>query len=148
MLDGFLRARTGGECKILRTKNGKPYINAPLFFSLAHSGRRAVIAVCDKPVGVDLELYKKKSRYAVSSRFSLRERGEIKSERDFLKHWTVREAFVKAIGGTLFSYLKGLEFFGGDLYLDGRKQDVKIRFYYFSFGVAALCCGDLEIIVP
>ena len=36
---------------LARTENGKPYIDGnPLYFSLSHSGKHGVIAVCDKPV--------------------------------------------------------------------------------------------------
>lgn len=148
ILAEVLKDRTGTEYEILRTENGKPYINAPLCFSLSHSGKRAVVALCNKPVGVDLELYKKRVRASVISRFSDRERAEIKNERDFLIHWTAREAYVKAVGGALYSHLKSLEFYGGDLYFDGQKQAVKLYHYYFSFGVATLCCTDAEMILP
>lgn len=126
--------------EILRTKNGKPYFkDNPLFFSLTHSGRHALVVFCDKPVGVDLETFKKRTYGHIISRFSERERAEICDERSFLSHWTVREAFIKMKGGTIAEYLKRLEYHDGKLYLDDAAQDCRITMHVFDFGIAAVC---------
>ena len=126
--------------EILCTKNGKPYISGnPVYFSLSHSGQKAVFAVCDKPVGIDIEIYKARDRKSVISRFTEREQTEITNERDFLKHWTAREAYIKLYGLTLAETLKRIEFFGGILHVDGQPQSVKIRHYDFGYGIAAIC---------
>ena len=129
--------------KILRTENGKPYIEGnPLFFSLSHSANWAVIAICDKPVGVDFEVFNGKVHPAVCSRFSQREQEEINCEKDFLLHWTAREAFIKMKGATLSEYFKKLEFYGGEIYFDGERQNLKIDLNEYPFGVCAVCCDN------
>lgn len=126
--------------EILRTENGKPYFKGdPLFFSLSHSGGKAVYALSDRAVGVDLELFKEREHSAVLGRFSEREQAEICGERDFLIHWTVREAFIKMKGETVATYLSRLEYFGGSIYLDGEAQDAEITLYEKDYGVAAVC---------
>lgn len=138
-LEKILTERTG-KCEIAKTPAGKPYaVYGGVEFSLSHSGEKAIIALSDKPVGVDLELLKGRIRESVLSRFSQRERAEIECERDFLFHWTAREAYIKLIGGALFNYIKRLEFFCGGLYLDGNKLDVNITRHIFGNGVAAVC---------
>lgn len=138
-LDEIVFKILGEKREVLRTENGKPYIDGnPLFFSLSHSGSRGVIAVADTPVGVDLELYKKRERTAVLSRFCDEERAEILSEKDFLAHWTVREAFVKKQGETLAKTLKSMAYVGGKLFFDGKPLSVKIDIHSFDAGVVAV----------
>lgn len=125
---------------ILRTENGKPYIeNDPVFFSLSHSGEKGLIAISDRPVGVDLEVEKSRSLLHVLSRFSERERAEISSDRDFLLHWTAREAFIKMKGATLAQCFGKLEYFGGKIYICGEEQNCKIAAHILSYGVASVC---------
>lgn len=129
--------------EILRTENGKPYVAGnPIYFSLTHSGNRSMIALGDKPIGVDLELYGPREFPHILSRFSERERAEISDGRLFLLHWTAREAFVKMKGATLAEMLNKLEFFGGELFCCGAKQRCRLQFYRFDFGVAALCTEE------
>lgn len=126
--------------EILHTENGKPYIKGnPVYFSVSHSKDKAVIAISRSPVGADLETYTKRERKSVVSRWSLREQAEILSEKDFLKHWTAREAYVKLYGFTIAENWKRIEYFGGKIILDGQTEKVKLRFYDFHFGVAAVC---------
>lgn len=142
-LNGILSNKLAQPFEILKTENGKPYVAGnPLHFSLSHSGDRGIVAISDKPIGVDIEIFKGKLRKSVLERFSAREQAEIANERDFLIHWTAREAYVKLYGRTIAKMLNRVEFFGGKLYLDGQLQSVKIRHYYFSFGVAAVCTEE------
>lgn len=142
-LNGILSNKLAQPFEILKTENGKPYLEGiPLHFSLSHSADRGLITISDKPIGVDIEIFKDKLRKSVIERFSAREQSEIANERDFLIHWTAREAYVKLYGLTIAKMLNRVEFFGGKLYLNGQLQSVKIRHYYFSFGVAAVCTEE------
>ena len=87
-------------------------------------------------------MFKEKNRQSILKSFTERERGEIAGERDFLIHWTAREAFVKLYGLSVFAALKKLEFYGGKLYLEGKVQPVKIKTYAFPFGVASVCTEE------
>lgn len=116
------------DSKILRTENGKPYFkDCPLLFSVSHSQDLALIAVCESRVGVDMELIRKRDFDAVLKRFSEREQEEIGGDTlKFLRNWTVKEAFIKMLGGTLAEDLKRLEYVGGELFLDGIKTDCEL----------------------
>lgn len=117
----------------------------PFFFNLSHSKDKAVIAISEHEVGVDLEVFSGKVRKAVLSRFSEREQSEIKTEADFLMHWTAREAFIKLKGKTLAEYFSRMEFYGGYIYISGKKQNHKPVFYQLDGGIIAVC-GIGEII--
>lgn len=132
--------------KILKTPLGKPYIGGnPLFISLTHSGRHAAIATDTVPVGVDSECLRGRSHESVLKRFSERERAEISSERDFLIHWTAREAYIKMRGETLASTLKRIEFFGGKIYLDGNGQPCSVRHFFLDGGRVLGVCTQEEL---
>lgn len=142
-LNDLLEERLSAPFEILKTENGKPYIGGnPLYFSLSHSGTRGIIAISDKPIGVDLEVYSESMRLSVFERFSECEQAEIADGRDFLKHWTAREAYVKTYGLTIAETWKRIEFLDGKLYFDGIRQNVIIRTYDFGFGVGAVCFED------
>lgn len=73
-------------------------------FNLSHSGSYAVLAVSDRPVGIDVECLKK-NRLTVAERFFCEKEYEdiLKAEegkRDsrFLEYWTMKEAYVKRTG--------------------------------------------------
>lgn len=145
-LEEILFKLTGAAPEILRTENGKPYIEGnPLFFSISHSGAHGIIAISDKPVGVDLEIFKGKDRLSFISRFCEEEQLEITSEKDFLFHWTVREAFVKMRGSTLASDLKNTAYYGGNLYFEGNLQDCILQKHVFPFGVVTVCIAKEKV---
>ncbi len=143
-LERRLFERLGYRAKILKTQNGKPYVEGtPLCISLAHSGDRGVFIISKSPVGIDLELYGRGVPKGVFNSFSERERGEITCEDGFLAHWTAREAFIKLNGYNLWESVKHIEFFGGKLYYFGQQADVELSFERFKFGVACVCRGKL-----
>lgn len=142
-LDRLLNNRLNGRYEILKMPSGKPYIGGnPLYFSLSHSSDKGIFAIYEKPCGVDLELLNGRLHENILNRFSEREQEEILCERDFLKHWTAREAYVKLYGLSILKLFKRLEFYGGKIYLDSLPQNVKFSFYSFDFGVAAVCTEE------
>ncbi len=128
--------------RILKTENGKPYLEGdPLFFSISHSADRGVFAISDRPVGIDLETVRERKFSSVLKKFTDREKGEIKGTEDFLKHWVVREAYIKMKGLTLAEKLSDCEYYGGVLYDCGRA--VGCTFTHGSDGNAVWCiCVD------
>ena len=122
----LIARKLGKPFGIKRTENGKPYIDGnPLYFSLSHSCGHAVIALCDKPVGVDVEQDDSLRNFTTSMRrFTERERAWIGDALSFFfLNWVAKEAYIKMVGGTLAHYLKRLEFYDYKLYLDGREVD-------------------------
>lgn len=127
----------------VRSPAGKPYIpGAPVHFNLSHSGNLKILAVSAEETGVDCESLDGKIRPAVLSRFTERERGEIRSDRDFLFHWTAREAYVKYRGSTLAELWRKTEFYRGRIFVGGiRAPETPALFEWKGFAVC-LCPGD------
>lgn len=76
-------------------------------FNLSHSGKYAVLAVSDRPVGIDVERLKS-DRAAVAQRFFCKEEYEdiletegLERDGRFLQYWTMKEAYVKRTGNGL-----------------------------------------------
>lgn len=98
-----------GEVPIQTTPLGKPelppHAGGPAF-SLSHTGDLALVAVAARPaIGVDIELADRRTSSQVMRRaLSQDEWDTVKAipreARDevFLRHWTVKEAYVKALG--------------------------------------------------
>ncbi len=144
-LNGILCAMLGKPYEIKTAATGKPYIEGdPLFFSLSHSGGRAVIAISDKPVGVDAEALSERKHESILKRFSLAERAEITSLREFLAHWVVREAYAKFCGDGIFKKFKLLEYVGGELNDGGKAVPCIITVNEKDGLVYALCTAASE----
>lgn len=72
-------------------KNGKPYVkDNPFYFSLSHSGKYAVCAISNTPVGVDIE-FDKPLPIRIRKRFA-----------DNVLEWTEKEAKGKVTGNGFF----------------------------------------------
>ena len=137
-LHKLLARECDGQVKIERKEGGKPFCSGA-HFNISHSGGRCVIAISGGEVGVDMEVLCGRNCSAVLHSFSPRERAEIKDERDFLVHWTAREAYAKFLGEGIWKYAKRLEFFGGTLYLDGAPVEQKTEFCHLQNAVVAVC---------
>jgi len=78
--------------EILRTENGKPYINGGPYFSVTHTKNRLYIAFSNEEIGLDAESLLRAPYYeTIVQKFSKDEQAEIRSTEDFLKHWVVKE---------------------------------------------------------
>ena len=121
-----LKSLLPADSEIKRTENGKPYTDGACF-SITHTGDTALIAISDCPIGIDAEILQKRKFSSVLKNFSSREQSEIgENNIEFLKHWVVKEAYIKLIGGTLAHDLKRLEYHGGQLYYNGIKANCNI----------------------
>lgn len=141
LAERLLSEELGYRAEILRTPEGKPYVEGNgIYFSLSHSGKKGVIAFNESPVGVDLEYFGERDYPAVLSRYTERERQEIITAEDFVRHWTAKEAFIKMHGYTLASSFKLIEYFGGNIYFKGEKQPCEITHYKLGkTGILAIC---------
>ena len=84
-------------------KNGKPELDF-CHFNISHSGKYAVCAVSDVPVGIDIEEmtdFKRRERYMLFSKEESDYVNEAESTERFYTLWTMKEAYIKAVGGTL-----------------------------------------------
>jgi len=99
---------------IKRTENGKPYIDAPVYFSYSHS-RRAYLFGLSKQgeIGLDIECAENPRDFLTLSKryFHKDEYQQMKAlpEQDrghfFYRLWTRKEAWCKLFGGVLWYYL-------------------------------------------
>lgn len=114
---------------LLYNEQGKPYLkDNPLFFSVSHSQDVIAVAVCDVPVGLDVEYIKKTKQYlAIRNRLSPTEQAEITDMPIFLEHWTVKESYIKYQGESLASTYTKLEYTDRTLRLNGIPLDVNLR---------------------
>jgi len=109
-----LAGLTGGhaaELELTTGAFGKPELpGSGLFFNLAHAEGRALLAVTEAGrIGVDLErLHPVADRDLVAERFfaaaevdALRRAAPALRDSTFLRCWTRKEAYVKAVGGGL-----------------------------------------------
>ena len=96
------------DLTVSRTDNSKPYFkSSALQFSLSHSGRLSVAALCERPVGIDVELLdKSRNNEKLIGRFFSEEEKEIlyssaDSSLSFYSIWTKKEALTKISGDGL-----------------------------------------------
>ncbi|MDE6690924.1 MAG: 4'-phosphopantetheinyl transferase superfamily protein [Clostridia bacterium] len=92
----------------VRIENGlweKPRLISPqgVYFNLSHSGEWTVAAVSDNEIGVDIQQVKPVDMRLATRFFAEDERRQIESAGDgatelFYRLWTVKEAYLKALG--------------------------------------------------
>lgn len=111
VLSSYLPGTSARELRFVSGANGRPALAPPfdasgLDFNLAHTRGLAVLAVArGGPVGIDVELYDKKVPLQVARRyFSAVEADALEAlprdaqPRRFLRLWTLKEAYLKAVG--------------------------------------------------
>ena len=87
-----------GIPKIGRAENGKPYFpeRPDIHFSLSHTKTHVLVAVSDKPVGVDVETVRPVRRGVPERVCSPDEQRQF----DFFELWVLKESFLKVTGNT------------------------------------------------
>ncbi len=92
--------------------NGKPYINGDYSISISHSKGVVAYGICDKPIGIDIEVLRDidADRLARSRFFSLREKNWVHGNVvRFLYLWTFKEAVAKTIDVSLTKVLQEVD---------------------------------------
>jgi 4'-phosphopantetheinyl transferase len=130
----LLEAALGREAlfRIRRYENGKPYIDGGPCFSVSHSGRWAVLAVCRENIGFDIEFAGTERDTALIARHAFQPE-EIEAAGCnagmFYRIWTAKEAYLKMMGCyplSMSGFCVQLE--GGTGRIKGR-TDTEIRFF-------------------
>jgi 4'-phosphopantetheinyl transferase len=103
------------EVEISIGLQGKPQV-AGLEFNLSHSGDLVVYAMSDRPVGIDIERIRSMELSSIIQRFfapsefaAWQKLPQIEQEIAFFRTWTVKEAYLKAIGTGLHTPLSEVE---------------------------------------
>lgn len=128
------------EMQYLENENGKPFFaNAQdIYFSISHSKDKLMVCFSDSEIGCDIEKISKANLDVAERFFNLNEyteliREENENERDelFCRLWTLKESFMKTVGGGLSIPMNSFEI----LYENDNvavKQSLNGRNYYFE----------------
>jgi 4'-phosphopantetheinyl transferase len=94
---------------------GKPQV-AGLEFNLSHSGDLVIYAVSDRPVGIDIERVRSMDLTGIIERFfapaefvAWQKLSPADQEAAFFRAWTIKEAYLKAVGTGLHTPLAEVE---------------------------------------
>ena len=109
--------------RFYQSKHGKPYCDAPVFFSLTHTKRLIFLCVSRAETGIDAEESSRRGNFDfIKKKLSACERALADfSSAEFLKLWTRREATTKYLDIPVFSSFSRLTFekaAGGDMRAD------------------------------
>ncbi|MGN1053564.1 MAG: 4'-phosphopantetheinyl transferase family protein [Candidatus Scatosoma sp.] len=100
------------DVRFFTSRHGKPYCDAPFYFSLSHTTRLIFLCVARGEAGVDAEETRRGGNFlSVKKRLSPCERAVADtSQAEFLKTWTRREATTKYLDLPVFSSFSRLVF--------------------------------------
>lgn len=129
------------EIIFAKGEHGKPYVlNLPAHFNISHSGSYAVLAVSDRPIGVDIETVRDFSAILAKRCFTEEElhylagtgpsRKKAVMQRCFYELWTAKEAYLKYTGTGISGGMQSLTLTceGDKLY--PAQKDVRLFFDY------------------
>ncbi len=115
------------EIILSKGPHGKPYFeNLPDFhFNISHSGNIQLIAISNRPIGVDVQRLKSVN-LNVAKRFCEDEYGyitECDSDYRLIEIWTKKEAYLKYLGDGLHKGLNSFSVFKTDTPIKTFKKD-------------------------
>ena len=91
--------------KILKSKNGKPYLeNSNIFYNISHKNKMVGLIISNSEVGLDIEYIDTESikrKSTLKYFFTEKERESITTNEDLLTLWTKKESYIKLNGGML-----------------------------------------------
>lgn len=91
--------------KILKTKNGKPYLeNSNIFYNISHKNKMVGLIISNSEVGLDIEYIDTeniKRKSTLKYFFTEKERESITNNEELLTLWTKKESYIKLNGGML-----------------------------------------------
>lgn len=91
--------------KILKSKNGKPYLeNSNIFYNISHKNKMVGLIISDSEVGLDIEYIDTeniKRESTLKYFFTEKERESITNNEELLTLWTKKESYIKLNGGML-----------------------------------------------
>ena len=99
----------GKKVHTAKTPEGVPYlVDDDHYISLSHKDHHLVVAVSDRPVGIDIErLVDKESYYRIADNY-FAEKVKHGDVEDFFRSWTRREAYGKMLGVGLNQRIMGM----------------------------------------
>ena len=98
--------------EIILSKNGKPMFKdiPDLYYSLSHSGERAMCVISDTPVGCDVQIHEKSEPRNDKVLKSIVDKYFAEDEKDlpFYDVWALKESYMKATGTGLIDDMKSV----------------------------------------
>ncbi len=130
LLESVLKQKGVDPSRVTVSRAGKPELPGnPFYFSLSHKNAAAVLAVSNRPVGVDIEFSQPKdySESMIRRFYFPAEKEALSAVRDpdrrirlFFRMWTVKEAYGKYCGTGIKDALK----------MDSVNPFSSVRFFY------------------
>lgn len=112
--------------KILKSKNGKPYLeNSNIFYNISHKNKMVGLIISDSEVGLDIEYVDTeniKRKSTLKYFFTEKERESITNNEELLTLWTKKESYIKLNGGMLRDAI-GLDINNTNVIFDTFKLD-------------------------
>jgi 4'-phosphopantetheinyl transferase len=123
------------------TQLERPYFDDLIDFNISHSGEYIICAMSStNKIGIDVEELQNISLDDFEDNFSAREWKNILTAENiihsFFKHWTRKEAFLKAIGMGLNVSLKNVDITDNEITWDNKKwflHEIKLDNDYVSY---------------
>lgn len=150
--EGMIRFALGEEMnippekiEILKTENGKPFVNGNIFFNISHSKGFVTAVTADSPVGVDIENirepnYKTIKRFCTDDEeeYILSASDEAEKIKRYFTVWTLKEAYFKCTGEGILKGLKTAAFKGSVNAVSKKEYDFG-TFYCLSDFIISYC---------
>jgi len=139
------------EIDIALTPNHKPFLKGQdIYFNISHSEKLVACIIADFPVGIDVEFLNEKINYMdFRSQMTLGELDEIHHANNkikcLLKHWTRKEAIIKANGRGLQIPLQSFEFVNNECLIEDKKFYVKEIFIHENY-TCHIASADINIL--
>lgn len=138
------------KIEIKKGAHGKPYVlNLPAHFNISHSGDYTVVAIGDRPIGIDIEIIKDFSAILAKKLFNEDElkyisgtsttRKKFLMQKSFFEIWTAKEAYLKYSGGGISEGINSLSFkLNGNTLMPNRKDIILTHDYSIPGAVMAI----------
>lgn len=143
------------KIEIKKGAYGKPYVlNLPAHFNVSHSGDYTVVAIGDRPIGIDIEVIKDFSAILAKKLFNDDElqyisgssatRKKSLMQKSFFEIWTAKEAYLKYLGRGISGGINSLSFKLNGTNLAPDCKDITLTHDYSIPGTVMAIVTDKE----
>ena len=143
------------KIEIKKGAYGKPYVlNLPAHFNVSHSGDYTVVAIGDRPIGIDIEVIKDFSAILAKKLFNDDElqyisgssatRKKSLMQMSFFEIWTAKEAYLKYLGRGISGGINSLSFKLNGTNLAPDCKDITLTHHYSIPGTVMAIITDKE----
>ena len=141
------------KIEIKKGAHGKPYVlNLPAHFNVSHSGDYTVVAISDRPIGIDVEVITDFSAILAKKLFNEDElkyisgtsttRKKALMQKSFFEIWTAKEAYLKYMGTGLSAGISSLSFTNNKGKLVPNRNDIIVTHDYSIPGAVMAIVTD------